>query len=283
MKALVWHGTTDIRCDSVPDPRIEHARDAIIKVTSCAICGSDLHLYDHFMPGMKSGDIMGHETMGEVVEVGPAARQRSRWAIGSSYPSPSFAANASSASAATSRSARRTNRNKDLADKAFGHTTAGLFGYTHLTGGYPGGQAEYLRVPFADTTHIKVPERHPRREAAVSVRHLPDRLAGGRAVRHPADRHGGDLGLRPGRPDDDPQRRPARRQAGHRDRPPAGAPVDGQSRRRDHHQLRRGKRRRAAERADRRQGSGEVHRRGRHGGACHRARSTPCTTAPNRP
>jgi threonine dehydrogenase-like Zn-dependent dehydrogenase len=75
MKALVWHGTTDIRCDSVPDPGIEHERDAIIKVTSCAICGSDLHLYDHFMPGMKSGDVMGHETMGEVVEVGPAARK----------------------------------------------------------------------------------------------------------------------------------------------------------------------------------------------------------------
>ena len=75
MKALVWHGTTDIRCDSVPDPRIEHERDAIIKVTSCAICGSDLHLYDHFMPGMKSGDVMGHETMGEVAEVGPAARK----------------------------------------------------------------------------------------------------------------------------------------------------------------------------------------------------------------
>ena len=75
MKALVWHGTTDIRCESVPDPRIEQERDAIIKVTSCAICGSDLHLYDHFMPGMKSGDVMGHETMGEVVEVGPAARK----------------------------------------------------------------------------------------------------------------------------------------------------------------------------------------------------------------
>jgi threonine dehydrogenase-like Zn-dependent dehydrogenase len=75
MKALVWHGTTDIRCDSVPDPTIEHVRDAIIKVTSCAICGSDLHLYDHFMPGMKSGDVMGHETVGEVVSVGPAARK----------------------------------------------------------------------------------------------------------------------------------------------------------------------------------------------------------------
>jgi threonine dehydrogenase-like Zn-dependent dehydrogenase len=75
MKALVWQGTTDIRCESVPDPAIEHERDAIIKVTSCAICGSDLHLYDHFMPGMKAGDVMGHESMGEVVEIGAAARK----------------------------------------------------------------------------------------------------------------------------------------------------------------------------------------------------------------
>ena len=74
MRALVWHGTTDIRCDRVPDPKIEDDRDAIIKVTSCAICGSDLHLFDHFMPGMKEGDIMGHETMGEVVEVGSGVK-----------------------------------------------------------------------------------------------------------------------------------------------------------------------------------------------------------------
>jgi threonine dehydrogenase-like Zn-dependent dehydrogenase len=74
MRALVWHGTADIRCERVPDPEIEDERDAIIRVTSCAICGSDLHLFDHFMPGMKSGDIMGHETMGEVVEVGSAAK-----------------------------------------------------------------------------------------------------------------------------------------------------------------------------------------------------------------
>ena len=73
MRALVWHGTADIRCDTVPDPKIEDDRDAIIKVTACAICGSDLHLYDHFMPGMEKGDVMGHEFMGEVVEVGPGA------------------------------------------------------------------------------------------------------------------------------------------------------------------------------------------------------------------
>ena len=75
MKALCWHGKGDIRCDTVPDPKIEDARDAVIKVTSCAICGSDLHLYDHFMPGMKSGDMMGHEFMGEVVEVGSSVKQ----------------------------------------------------------------------------------------------------------------------------------------------------------------------------------------------------------------
>jgi threonine dehydrogenase-like Zn-dependent dehydrogenase len=79
MRALVWHGTGDIRCDTVPDPRIESDRDAIIRVTSCAICGSDLHLFDHFIPAMKSGDIMGHETMGEVVEVGPAVKQTEGW------------------------------------------------------------------------------------------------------------------------------------------------------------------------------------------------------------
>jgi threonine dehydrogenase-like Zn-dependent dehydrogenase len=75
MKALVWRGTENIRCESVPDPEIEHDRDAIIKVTSCAICGSDLHLFDHFMPGMESGDVMGHESMGEIVEVGSAAKR----------------------------------------------------------------------------------------------------------------------------------------------------------------------------------------------------------------
>lgn len=73
MRALCWHGKEDIRCESVPDPKIEHPRDAIIRVTSCAICGSDIHLYDNMIPAMKSGDIMGHETMGEVVEVGPEA------------------------------------------------------------------------------------------------------------------------------------------------------------------------------------------------------------------
>src|SRR3954453_20798539 len=161
MKALVWHGTTDIRCDSVPDPGIEHERDAIIKVTSCAICGSDLHLYDHFMPGMKSGDVMGHETMGEVMEVGPAAKKKLKVGDRVVIPFTIICGECDQCRRGNFSVCERTNRNKDLADKAFGHTTAGLFGYTHLTGGYAGGQAEYLRVPFADTTHIKVPEGIP--------------------------------------------------------------------------------------------------------------------------
>jgi len=161
MKALVWHGTTDIRCDSVPDPKIEHPRDAIIKVTSCAICGSDLHLYNHFMPGMKSGDIMGHETMGEVVEVGSESKGKLKVGDRVVVPFTIICGECEQCKRGNFSVCERTNRNGHIAAKAFGHTTAGLFGYTHLTGGYPGGQAEYLRVPFADATHIKVPKGIP--------------------------------------------------------------------------------------------------------------------------
>jgi threonine dehydrogenase-like Zn-dependent dehydrogenase len=157
MKALVWHGTTDIRCDSVPDPEIEHPRDAIIKVTSCAICGSDLHLYDHFMPGMKKGDIMGHEFMGEVVEVGAEAKGALKVGDRVVAPFTIICGECEQCKRGNFSVCERTNRNGHIAAKAFGHTTAGLFGYTHLTGGYPGGQAEYVRIPFADKTHIKVP------------------------------------------------------------------------------------------------------------------------------
>jgi threonine dehydrogenase-like Zn-dependent dehydrogenase len=160
MRALVWHGTTDIRCDTVPDPTIEDGRDAIIKVTSCAICGSDLHLYDHFMPGMKSGDIMGHESMGEVVEVG---KDNHSLKVGDRIvvPFTIICGECDQCKRGNFSVCERSNRNKKLGDTAFGHATAGLFGYTHLTGGYPGGQAEYLRVPFADATHIKVPDGIP--------------------------------------------------------------------------------------------------------------------------
>ncbi|WP_250487496.1 zinc-dependent alcohol dehydrogenase [Caballeronia sp. GaOx3] len=157
MKALIWQGKKDIRYETVPDPRIEHPRDAIIKVSTCAICGSDLHLFDGFMPGMKSGDVMGHEFMGEVVEVGS---ENSALKIGERVvvPFTIICGECDQCRRGNFSVCERSNRNKDDAEKLFGHTTAGLFGYTHLTGGYPGGQAEYVRVPFADKTHVKIPE-----------------------------------------------------------------------------------------------------------------------------
>ncbi|MBO1074149.1 zinc-dependent alcohol dehydrogenase [Roseomonas marmotae] len=158
MKALVWHGKQDIRCDNVTDPEIEDSRDAIIKVTSCAICGSDLHLFHNFIPAMMPGDIMGHEMMGEVVEVGADARHKLKKGDRIVVPFTIICGECEQCRRGNFSVCERTNRKKELADKVFGHTTAGLFGYTHLTGGYPGGQAEYLRVPFADATHIKVPD-----------------------------------------------------------------------------------------------------------------------------
>ncbi|MBQ0819535.1 glutathione-dependent formaldehyde dehydrogenase [Microvirga terrae] len=161
MRALVWHGKEDIRCDTVTDPEIEQPRDAIIKVTSCAICGSDLHLFHNFIPAMLPGDIMGHEMMGEVVEVGPEARGKLKKGDRVVVPFTIICGECDQCKRGNFSVCQRSNRKKDLADKVFGHATAGLFGYTHLTGGYPGGQAEYLRVPFADATHIKVPDGIP--------------------------------------------------------------------------------------------------------------------------
>jgi threonine dehydrogenase-like Zn-dependent dehydrogenase len=158
MRALVWHGKEDIRCDRVSDPEIEDDRDAIIKVTSCAICGSDLHLFHNLIPALLPGDILGHETMGEVVEVGRSAKSKLKKGDRVVIPFTIQCGECEQCRRGNFSLCRRTNRKGELGDKAFGHRTAGLFGYTHLTGGYPGGQAEYLRVPFADTTHIKVPD-----------------------------------------------------------------------------------------------------------------------------
>jgi threonine dehydrogenase-like Zn-dependent dehydrogenase len=158
MKALVWHGKEDIRCDTVSDPEIEHPRDAIVKVTSCAICGSDLHLFHNYIPAMLPGDIMGHEMMGEVVEVGSGVNGHLKKGDRIVVPFTIICGECDQCQRGNFSVCETTNRNKKLADKVFGHATAGLFGYTHLTGGYPGGQAEYLRVPFADATHIKVPD-----------------------------------------------------------------------------------------------------------------------------
>jgi threonine dehydrogenase-like Zn-dependent dehydrogenase len=157
MRALRWHGKHDIRCDTVPDPTIEEGRDAIIKVSTCAICGSDLHLFDGFMPTMESGDIMGHEFMGEVVEVG---KDNKVLHVGDRVviPFTIFCGECDQCKRGNFSVCERSNRNKEKADKVFGHATAGLFGYSHLTGGYAGGQAEYVRVPMADTTHVKIPD-----------------------------------------------------------------------------------------------------------------------------
>jgi threonine dehydrogenase-like Zn-dependent dehydrogenase len=156
MKAIVWHGKEDVRCDRVTDPEIEHPRDAIIKVTSCAICGSDLHLFHNFIPAMMPGDIMGHEMMGEVVEVGAGVNGKLKKGDRIVVPFTITCGECEQCKRGNWSVCENSNRKKEMADKVFGHSTAGLFGYTHLTGGYPGGQAEYLRVPFADSTHIKV-------------------------------------------------------------------------------------------------------------------------------
>jgi threonine dehydrogenase-like Zn-dependent dehydrogenase len=157
MKALCWHGKSDIRCDTVPDPKIEHPRDAIIKVTACAICGSDLHLFNGVMPEMKSGDVLGHETMGEVVEVGS---ETTNLKVGDRVVVPFTIACGECFFCRRGfySGCERTNRNFEKVKKLWGNSPAGLFGYSHLLGGYAGGQAEYLRVPYADTGPIKVPD-----------------------------------------------------------------------------------------------------------------------------
>ena len=157
MKALCWQGKHDIRYETVPDPQIEEPRDAIIKMTCCAICGSDLHLFDGFMPGMEKGDVMGHEFMGEVVEVG---RDNKKLKVGDRVvvPFTICCGECEQCRLGNFSVCERTNRNKEVAAKVFGHTTAGLFGYTHLTGGYAGGQAEYIRVPYADVAPVKIPD-----------------------------------------------------------------------------------------------------------------------------
>ena len=157
MKALVWHGKGDIRCDQVTDPGIEDARDVIVKVSACAICGSDLHLMDGQMPTMESGDVLGHEFMGEVVETGSPNHKLKK---GDRVVVP-FNINCGECSQCRKgnwASCQRSNRNATMAATQFGYPTAGLFGYAHITGGYWGGQAEYVRVPMADVAPMKVPE-----------------------------------------------------------------------------------------------------------------------------
>ena len=157
MKALTWHGKSDIRCESVPDPKIEDGRDAIIKVTACAICGSDLHIFDGVIPSMQHGDIVGHETMGEVVEVGS---ENKALKVGDRVVVPFTIACGECffCKRGYFSGCERSNPNRDKAAKIWGSSPAGLFGYSHLLGGFSGGQAEYMRIPYADVGPIKVPD-----------------------------------------------------------------------------------------------------------------------------
>jgi threonine dehydrogenase-like Zn-dependent dehydrogenase len=155
MKAICWHGTHDVRVDTVPDPQIADPTDAIIKVTATAICGSDLHLYDGFMPTMQAGDVIGHEPMGTVVEVGSDV---TKLKVGDRVVVP-FTISCGHCWFCDKQLfslCDTSNPNAEIAKKAMGHSPAALLGYSHMLGGFAGGQAEYLRVPFADVGPIKI-------------------------------------------------------------------------------------------------------------------------------
>jgi threonine dehydrogenase-like Zn-dependent dehydrogenase len=157
MKAVCWRGTNQVEVETVPDPKILNSRDAIVKITSTAICGSDLHLYDGYNPTMKPGDILGHEFMGEVVELGRGVKNVS---IGDRVVVPFSIACGSCffCSRQLWSLCDNSNPNAWLVEKVMGHSPSGLYGYSHITGGYAGGQAEYARVPFADVGLFKIPE-----------------------------------------------------------------------------------------------------------------------------
>lgn len=157
MKALCWYGKTDVRVETVPDPKILNPRDAIIRVTRTAICGSDLHLYDGYIPTMEKGDILGHEFMGEVVEVGS---ENKRLKVGDRVVVPFTIACGHCFFCQRELWSLCDNSNPKawMAEKLYGFSPSGLFGYSHMMGGYAGGQAEYARVPFADVGPVKIPD-----------------------------------------------------------------------------------------------------------------------------
>jgi threonine dehydrogenase-like Zn-dependent dehydrogenase len=157
MKATCWKSPNTVQVEEVPDPKIINARDAIVKITSTAICGSDLHLLQAYVPAMMPGDILGHEFMGEVVEVGPQVKNL-KTGDRVVVPFPIACGVCSACQKEMYSLCENTNPNAWMAEKLWGHSGAGIFGYSHLTGGYAGGQAEYARVPFADVNPLKVPE-----------------------------------------------------------------------------------------------------------------------------
>lgn len=157
MKAVCWEGMNDIRVEHVPDPEILNPRDAIVRITSTAICGSDLHLMDGFIPTMKAGDILGHEFMGEIVDTG---RNVNNLKVGDRVivPFPIACGNCYFCRHDMWSCCDNSNPNAAIAEKLYGFSPAGLFGYSHMMGGYAGGQAQYARVPFADVGPFKVPD-----------------------------------------------------------------------------------------------------------------------------
>ncbi len=157
MRAVCWQGVGKVGVENVPDPRIINPRDAIVKVSATAICGSDLHLYNGYIPTVYRGDILGHEFMGEVVEVGTGVQNLS---VGDRVvvPFPISCGNCFFCNNEQYSLCENSNPNAHVAEKLWGHSPAGIFGYSHMLGGYAGGQAEYVRVPFADVGPIKVPD-----------------------------------------------------------------------------------------------------------------------------
>ena len=157
MKALCWNGIHKVQVENVPDPQILNPRDAIVKITSTAICGSDLHLYDGYIPTMQPGDVLGHEFMGEVVETGREVKNlvKGDWVV---VPFAIACGRCFFCERELWSACDNTNPNARIADTAYGSSGAGLFGYSHMYGGYPGGQADYVRVPFADVGPIKIYE-----------------------------------------------------------------------------------------------------------------------------
>jgi len=157
MKANCWIGKQDVRVETVADPKLLNERDAIVRVTSTAICGSDLHLYDGFVPTMESGDVLGHEFMGDIVEVGRGVQnlQKGDRVV---VPFPIACGSCFTCQRGLFSVCENSNPNAWMAEKLWGHSPAGLFGYSHLLGGFAGGQAEYVRVPFADVGPLKIPE-----------------------------------------------------------------------------------------------------------------------------
>lgn len=188
MHALVWNGIHDVRVERVPDPEIINPRDAIVKITSTAICGSDLHLYDGYIPTLKSGDILGHEFMGEIVAVGKEVRNRR---IGERVVVP-FTISCGQCWYCEHQlysACDNSNPNAWMAEKVYGFSAAGLYGYSHMYGGYAGGQAQYARVPFADVGPVTIPDGIPDEQ----VLFLSDIFPTGYMAAENCDIHPGDV------------------------------------------------------------------------------------------